>query len=378
MSVKLLEKNKYMIEAFIGYDNQGKKIRQYKTFIGTEKQAKNYENEMRMKARNRINCDYDYTKITFKELSDLYMEKHVKSKLAPTTINGYTQMLELINEHIGNRKVSNINPLILDNFYNMLRNKSNTIKLTENTILHYYVLIGAILNKAKKWQIINNNPNEAVDRPKKEKKESKYYNVKETKQLLKALNDEPIKYQTLIWLAIDSGARVGEILGLEWEDINFDLGYIKINKVVYAIKGGVKEKDKPKNNSSIRPVYLMPQTLELLNQFKLYQDELKNKLGSKWKECKKVFTSDEGTYMHPCTPRHILGKIISKYDLPKINFHSLRHTSASLLIALGIHMKVISKRLGHSSSSTTDMIYSHVSNSLQNEAVDKMDSLLNN
>jgi integrase len=376
MSVKLIDKNKYMIEAFIGYDSKGKKIRQYKTFNGTERQAKVMENEMIQKYKNQVLNDIDYTKITFEELSKIYMERHAKN-LAPTTYIGYSKMLEVINDNFGKRKLTNLNPLILEDFYCKLRERRQPKKLTENTILHYYVLIGAILNKAKRWKIISDNPNEAIDRPKKEKKESKYYNVEETKQLLKALECEPLKYQTLIRLAIDSGARVGEILGLEWDDINFNLGYISINKVIYAIKGGVREKDKPKNNSSIRPITLMEETLDLLKQFKEQQEETKIKLGIKWLGCKKVFTSEEGWYMHPCTPRHILGKIINKYDLPKINFHSLRHTSASLQIALGIHMKIISKRLGHSSSSTTDMIYSHVSSTLQSEVTNKMGKLLN-
>ncbi|MDD3186850.1 MAG: tyrosine-type recombinase/integrase [Bacilli bacterium] len=376
MSVKLIDKNKYMIEAFIGYNNKGKKIRQYKTFKGTERQAKNKENEMIQKYKNQVLNDIDYTKITFEELSKIYMEKHVKH-LSPTTYIGYEKMLEVINEDFGKRKLANLNPLVLEDFYNKLRKKRVPKKLTENTILHYYVLIGAILNKAKRWKIISDNPNEAIDRPIKEKKESKYYNVEKTKKLLEVLENEPLKYQVLIRLAIDSGARVGEILGLEWEDINFDMGYININKVVYAIKGGIKEKDKPKNNSSIRPVTLMEKTLDLLKEFKKQQDFLKNQLGTKWLGCKKVFTSEEGSYMHTCTPRHILGNIIDKYDLPKINFHSLRHTSASLQIALGVPMKVISKRLGHSSSNTTDIIYSHVSIALQNEVTNKMEQLLN-
>ena len=81
--------------------------------------------------------------------------------------------------------------------------------------------------------------------------------------------------------------------------------------------------------------------------------------------------------LYPCIPRYILGKLIDKTDLPEINFYSLKHTSVLLQIALGIHMKVISKRLVHSSNSTTDMIYSHVSSSLQHEVTNKMGELLN-
>lgn len=187
-----------------------------------------------------------------------------------------------------------------------------------------------------------------------------------------------IKYQALIRLAVDSGARAGELLGLEWNDINFKINTISINKTIIYTKEGIKEKNKPKNNSSIRTIPITTETIKILELFKDEQEQLKTTLGNKWQGCNKIFTSDIGGYMHPSTPNHILKKIVIRYELPNtICFHSLRHSSASIQIALGIHMKTISKRLGHSSSSTTDMIYSHVASALDDEVVNKMNMLFN-
>lgn len=373
--IELKRNEKYKIETFLGYDSNGKKIRTYETFEGKKSEARIRDMQLKQKLRNGIIINKD--KLTFEELADKWIENHAIPTLTEKTVEGYLSMLTVINKSIGSYNINQISIITLENFYNSLRNRKTTEKtLSENTILHYYVLISAIFNKALKWRLLEVNPNKLVDRPKTIKKQARYYDLEQVMTLLECVDKECLKYRALIRIAVDSGARVGEILGLEWKDINFKNKTININKTIYAIKGGVKEKNKPKNNSSIRVIRITDETINVLTLYKEEQTLLNEKFENKIDENSKVFTSNDGSYMHTSTPNHILQNIIKKYNLPNtICFHSLRHSSASLQIALGIHMKTISKRLGHANSGTTDMIYSHISSSLDDEVANKLNVL---
>ena len=113
-----------------------------------------------------------------------------------------------------------------------------------------------------------------------------------------------------------------------------------------------------------------------MKKHKSEQDKQKLLLGNKWQNSNRVFTTDYGGDLHPDTPSKILEKLIKKYDLKRITFHGLRHTSISLQITTGIQSQIISKRAGHSSVSVTHNIYSHFFDNGFKEVADKMDSFL--
>ena len=177
-------------------------------------------------------------------------------------------------------------------------------------------------------------------------------------------------------LALDSGCRRGELTGLTWNDIDFKKSTIDINKVTQYVTGyGIFEKT-TKSDTSNRIVYITPTTLQILKKHKSEQDKQKLLLGNKWQNSNRVFTTDYGGDMHPDTPSKILEKLIKKYDLKRITFHGLRHTSISLQITSGIQSQIISKRAGHSSVSVTHNIYSHFFDNGFKEVADKMDNFL--
>lgn len=201
---------------------------------------------------------------------------------------------------------------------------------------------------------------------------SKYYDTKDIELLLECLQNESLKYRVVIQLALDSGCRRGELTGLTWNDADFETSTITINKVTQYVNNKIIEKGHPKNSSSIRTVTITLQTLNLLKEYKEEQEKQKIQLGSLWKNSNRILIDNFGGNMHPDTPSKIFKKIQVKYGLKKLNFHVLRHTSASMLIASQIHTKVISERLGHSNSITTDKIYSHIFKSADYEASQKM------
>lgn len=220
------------------------------------------------------------------------------------------------------------------------------------------------------------NPNARIEKPKVKKKEIECYSPEEVELLVKALQDESLKYQALIMLALDSGARRGEITGLTWDDVDFKKYTININKTTQYVKEyGIFEKD-TKTSTSNRIIYISKTTIDILNKYRKEQLENKMKMGSKWKNSKRVFTTADGADMHPDTPSQILEKIINKHDLKRITFHGLRHTSISLQISSGIQSQIISKRAGHSNVTVTHNTYSHFFDNEFKDVANKMDNIL--
>lgn len=367
----------YQIQIITGYrkDKNGvkKPIRHCEMFYGKKSEAKAREAKLKEQFKNGGFISND--KMTFNDLIDKWYNEVALPTLEIKTIEGYDSNLIDIRKELGHYRINELKPLHLLEFYNSLR-KDKERNLSENTILHYYVLIGRILNLAVKWELLGRNVNNSIDRPNPEKKEAIYYDENDIKKLLDCVENECLKYKTIIWLAIDTGCRRGEMTGLTWDDIDFNNGRVTINKTTQATKNGVIEKEKPKNDSSIRCVPITPKTLQILKDYKEEQEQLKQLLGSEWENSNKVLITDTGGKMHPDTPSKIFNKIKKRYNLPPMKFHGLRHTSASILIASGVPMKAISKRLGHANALTTDTIYAHVSSKLEREAVDKMTEFL--
>lgn len=180
----------------------------------------------------------------------------------------------------------------------------------------------------------------------------------------------------MLYLALDSGARRGELTGLTWEDIDFENSTIDINKITQYTKGhGIYEKE-PKSLSSYRKIKISQTTLKILKAYEKNQLLMRMRLGSKWGNSKRVFTTDYGYDMHPDTPSSIFDKVIEKHNLKSINFHGLRHTSISLLINKGIPIQLISKRAGHSNTGITYNTYSHFFDDSFDAVADTMDEYL--
>lgn len=361
-------KNTYEITVDNGRDGNGRRNSIYERFKGTKKETKAREAEIKADLRQG-NYIINNT-VTVKSYFEDWMKIYVKHSLKPKTYESYTHICRELVNYYGSMKLKSLAPLHLTEFYNHLRDRGNNQKevrsqnkrLTENTVLRYYAVINVALKQAVEWQYIAYNPNERVKRPREVKRESRFYDLEQTKALLMTLDCEPIKYQAIIRLALDTGCRRGELTGLEWNDIDLKNGIVYINKTTQQINHQLIE-DTPKNNTSIRSVYISQPTIEVLNEYKIYMENIKEQLGNKWLDSKKVFTSDEGGPIHPDVPRKIFRRVLEKYKLPIIRFHDLRHTSASLQLSSGANIADISRRLGHSDISTTLNIYSHSFNS---------------
>ncbi len=372
---ELIKNQKYKLFVVLGY-NGNKRIRHIETFYGGKKDAILRENEIKLQIQN--NTYVKKNNLTMQELLYEWLE-YKKNQIGIKTYTEYKRICNNILECIGHIKVKDVNVRILEEFYNELKTchkGKNKTGYSEKTIKHHYTLMTEIFNTAIKWDYISINPNSKVTPIKVHKKEINYYTPSDVEKLIKSLRSEPIKYQAIILLALDSGCRRGEITGLKWCDVDFKNSTININKVTQYVSGyGTFEKN-TKSDTSNRVIYIAPTTLNILRKYKTEQSKLKLKLGNKWRNSERVFTTDYGEDMHPDRPYKILKHVIKKYNLKDITFHGLRHTSISLQISSGIQTQIISKRAGHSNISITHNIYSHFFDSEFKEVANKMNDFL--
>ena len=370
MAVQEIIKNKkYKIDIPIGY-NGTKRIRHIETFLGGKKEAVLRENELKIQLKN--NTYIKKNKMTVAELFNEWLSSK-QSEIELKTYKTYELWTNKIISAIGTVKLKELNVKILEDFYTNLR---TTTSLSTKSIQEIYATVSIALNKAVKWGYISTNPNSFIEKPKVKQKQIECYSPEEVEILINSLQNEPLKYQAIIMLALDSGCRRGEITGLTWADIDFEASSITINKTTqYLPQYGIFEKS-TKSETSNRTIYITDVTKQILKRYKAEQSEKRLLLGISWKNSIRVFTTDFGADMHPDTPSKILEKIIKKYNLKRITFHGLRHTSISLQISSGIQAQVISKRAGHSSVTVTDKIYSHFFENEFKEVATRMNTLL--
>ena len=257
--------------------------------------------------------------------------------------------------------------------FNRMFKGNSEKKLTRKTIRNHHIVIHSILSTAVDWNIIVNNPAERAKPQKATKPKAKYYNDEQVADMLNALKCEPLMYMTMIYLAIDIGLREGELTGLKWEDINFDTCEVNINKQRHYITGIGNIEGKPKTDAGIRTVTASKTVISLLKEYKKQQNENRLKFGTAWQNGKYVFLHEDGSPISTQLPYKWFTKFLNRYNLPKITFHQLRHTNASLLISAGEDIVTVSGRLGHADKNVTLNTYSHIIKSKEAQVANKMD-----
>lgn len=265
----------------------------------------------------------------------------------------------------------------------ILHLKGEPGSLSDQTIKHHHRLISSILTCAVQWQCLLNNPAERVKPPKVEKRESAYFDEEMTEHMLSLLEQEPLKYRTIVVLTLYSGMRLGEVCGLQWSDIDFENNLIRIRQSSqYLPNMGIFQKG-TKNESSTRIIAMPPVVMDLLREYKAKWNEQRLQCGDLWykddedNESDFVFVQWNGRPISPITPTKWFKNFREKYGLPNVTFHGLRHTNASLLIGQNVDVQTVAKRLGHSKATTTTSIYSHFLRRPDQEAAEKLQNLFN-
>lgn len=249
--------------------------------------------------------------------------------------------------------------------------------LADKTILHHHRLISVIMQTAVYWGVLFSNPCDRTKPPKVAATEPKYLDEEQAAVLLDLLENEDMIFKMAIRTLLFTGLRRGELLGLEWSDINFKTGTMQIMRnLLYLPEKGIYT-DTTKTATSKRFIKLSNTVLEDLRKYKVWQLERRFEIGDKWENANRVFTNPMGKPLNPDVLTGQFREFMKKHsELPYITLHSLRHTNATLQVAGGVPVTTIAKRLGHSNSSTTMKIYAHAIESADAAAAETLDNLL--
>ena len=372
-SIEKRGKNSYRLTVSEGFDLNGNPMIHRKTVHGTKRDAEVELAKFVTEVQNGLVVDGKSLK--FSEFTEIWKRDYGSKELAPSTYKRYCRMLETrLLPYFGHFYINKIRPTDIMKFYDLLekdtqlnRKKGNNGTKTKKplsgkTILEHHRLLRAMLHKAVYWQLIVANPAERVQPPKSRKPKRKSYDDEQTKILLEnleLLSSKDTKYKVAIILTVFTGVRLGELMGLEWTDVDFKNGILSINRSSqYLSDMGVFTKV-PKTESSIREIAIPEFIISLLEEYKLWYEEQKSIYGELWTNSDRLFVQADGKPMHPSTISKWFVKYVGQIGLPVINFHGLRHTNASLLVAQNIDIAVISARLGHAQISTTLDFYVH-------------------
>lgn len=292
-------------------------------------------------------------RMTFKRYCEETFLPDIRQRCSENTIYNYRLQLEKhVYPDIGQLEMQGIKAGDI----NQLLRKHQAASDSLSTPIKVYTIVRAVMKMAYKDELIEHNPMDRVDRPSKRKDLSKAQSsmsctVDEIQKLCEALKTEPILWQALVRLLIDSGMRIGECVGLLWSNVDFDKARITVDgTLVYSPDKGVF-RDRTKNGKS-REFGIDPDIIRLLKVLKE-----KQKLTE---ESEYVFTNERtGKPLHPDSPRRYLKKLGEKCGIKGIHPHMLRHSFASIAITSGADIASVSEKLGHSDKAVTLRMYTH-------------------
>lgn len=254
--------------------------------------------------------------------------------------------------------------------------QKDTKPLSPATIHSYHRTISSILERAVKWRFIPANPADGVELPSLAGHKARYLDEPDAKRLLQLLQAEPIKWRAPIMFDLLSGLRRAELLGLRWQDVDTDAQVVHIVQTSNYVSGRGTYVGTPKTEDSDRFLKVSRTAILILLEYKDWQDEQRAKAGDAWEgdpEDDRIFTNELGRPLFPTSITQWMGAFVKRAGLPPSSIHSLRHTYASLLIADGTPLVVVSSNLGHAQVSTTSDIYSHVIASAEAKAAQVTD-----
>ena len=256
---------------------------------------------------------------------------------------------------------------------------TETMGLSDKSILHHHRLISSILSKAKRDRLVPYNvAAEYTDAPKVRKKEPPHLDDAQAREMVvQLLNEEDIRIKTALMLLLYSGLRRGELCGLSWPDIEEKSRLIHVVRASQYQEGAGIMEVPTKNEDSVRAVKLPPFMFELLNAYKKWWTMQRLANGDRWKgEKQRLFIQEDGSPLNPDTINLWLDRFLAKHDFPRITPHGLRHTFATLQIAAGVDLKTLQARGGWAQPDTPMKIYAHAIKSAAEAATDALDNIL--
>ena len=349
----------------IGYDENNLPRTKNVTAVNKEKCLEKLE-----KLKQEIGIiqpDKTKAEMPFGEWIDFWYEQYSKITLRPTTQSEYESLIyKHIIPEIGKIELNKLTQNDLQQFYSKLKLNGRQIRteiygqgLSDRMVRACHTLCRKSLEKAVEENLIRTNPAIDCKLPPKKYNEMKVLTREEMRRfIIQAKYDG---FLELFILELATGMRRGEILGLQWDDLNMKTGVLKISRQVVLLNGKIHISE-PKTKKSIRTIILPKDIIKILKEYKKTVD-------SKW-----LFPSPakEDMPRNPSAIRKILARTLKKAGCKHIRFHDLRHTFATTALANGMDIKTLSAIIGHNSAETTLNIYTHITDEMQKSAAEKI------
>ena len=317
---------------------------------------------------------------TLKEYLEHWLE-HVKRP--SIKIGSYLRYRDLLDLYIlpalGHLPLRKLKPEHLEAFYSRLQKEGRADGnggLSAKTVRLVHGILYQSLEAAVKRRRIAYNVCHDVTLPRIERKEMLTLTAEEAQQLLATAKGH--RLEALLTLALTTGMRRGELLALQWKDIDWKDGSLQIRRSVSRYAGQGFKVSEPKTKQSRRKIVLPAFVLEALKEHRTRQLEECLQAGPAWENHGLVFANNYGNFLNPSHLGIDFHKLLNKAKLPLVRFHDLRHTAASLLLKMKVSPKMVQEILGHSHIEMTLGIYSHVLPGIHEEAMEKMDQLFKN
>ena len=360
----------------VGYDpGTGKQIQ--RSFSG--KTQKEVREKMQAAAVDLNNGTYlEPTRLTVGQWMNTWQTTYLNN-VKPRTRIAYESDIRIhIIPSLGAVKLEALNTHTIQKFYNdLVKERDGKEGLSAKTVKNIHGVLHHALKQAVANGLIRSNPADACSLPRIEKKELKPFDEKEIGEFLKAIHGH--RFEDIFKVALFTGLREGEVLGLTWDCVDFKHGTLKINKQLqlHQEKGmDAYTLASPKNGKS-RIVAAAPTVMECLRQHKISQSICKLAVGSEWKnQDDLVFTDEFGGHLTKATVYRSFKSVAKTIGRPDARFHDLRHSYAVAAIRSGDDIKTVQSNLGHATAAFTLDVYGHVTDQMKQDSAARMEKFI--
>ena len=319
----------------------------------------------------------DPIKTTVKEWMLTWVKNYIVDVKASTAYLYKNCAEKYIIPNLGAVRLQELKAPMIQSFYNTLwkPKKEGVNPLCPKTIRNVHGVLHKALQQAVLLGLIRYNPSDACKTPKVIHKEIKPLDEEQIRDFMQALDGKPHEY--LYKIALFTGMRKSEILGLAWDSVDFENSTVTVCQQLRREqkKGGKYYFSPPKSNKT-RVLVVPPSVLRLFRCQRRQQNEKRLLAGPDWQDTGLVFTNDTGGYLSGQTVYDCFKRVVTEIGCPNTRFHDLRHTYAVMAIKAGDDIKTVQENLGHATAAFTLDYYAHVTNSMRHESANRMEETM--
>lgn len=357
----------WLVRVFLGRDRETRRRRYHnRTVHGSARRAQEYLTKA-LRERD-LGRGLEGSEITLNEFFDRWLNTAAKPKLREKSYRSYESLLRrYIRPSIGERVLSAITPLDLQSAYQQLSDRG----LSPRTIRYTHSVLRAAMRQAMRWRLLLQDPTDGAQLPRLGRREMRVLSAEQSRTFLEAVLRT--HYGSVFALALTTGMRPSEYLGLKWQDVDWERGTVSVVRTLEKVKGSWRFAD-TKRDRSRRVIKLQERVLQMLKGLQARTSQ----------RCKHdspdaadlVFTTANGQPINSDKLAQRFKAILRQQGLPSIRLYDLRHTAATLALSAGVPPKVVAEQLGHASAAFTLDVYSHLLAHMQQEAAARVEGLL--